>query len=75
MSNSKKIAWVSPDCVACGCCIKICPLGAISVPKGIQAEVNGNKCVGCGKCAQICPAQVITILTKEVPYVKTQAVV
>lgn len=50
------------ECVACGCCVKVCPLGAISVYKGLYAVVDENKCVGCGKCAQECPASVITVM-------------
>lgn len=49
------------DCVACGCCVKVCPLGAIQIFKGTAAQVNLEKCVGCGKCARECPASVITI--------------
>lgn len=52
-------------CVACGCCVKVCPLGAISVYRGQFAQVDTAKCVGCGKCARECPASVITI--QEVP--------
>lgn len=48
-------------CVACGCCAKVCPLGAITVCNGIQAVVDWKKCVGCGKCAKECPASVIEI--------------
>lgn len=55
-------AQVSQDeCVACGCCVKVCPLNAISIHKGIKAVVDINKCVGCGKCAKECPASVIEI--------------
>ena len=53
------------DCVACGCCVKVCPLGAIAVVKGIAAQVDGVRCVGCGKCARECPGTVIEI--REVP--------
>lgn len=49
------------QCVACGCCVKVCPLNAISIMKGIKAVVDKTKCVGCGKCAKECPASVITI--------------
>ncbi|MCI6812221.1 MAG: 4Fe-4S binding protein [Lachnospiraceae bacterium] len=49
------------DCVACGCCVKVCPVTAIQIAKGIYAQVNRDKCVGCGKCARECPATVITI--------------
>lgn len=49
------------SCVACGCCVKVCPLGAISVFRGVMANVDPKKCVGCGKCARECPASVIVI--------------
>ena len=47
-------------CVACGCCVKVCPTGAISIYHGIRAEIS-DKCVGCGKCAKECPASVIEL--------------
>lgn len=62
----KRKAKVSiPECVACGCCIKVCPKNAISIPKGIYAEINSELCVGCGKCAKECPASVITVEVSE----------
>lgn len=48
-------------CVACGCCVKVCPMGAVRVWRGIAARVDEDACVGCGKCAKVCPASVITI--------------
>lgn len=58
----KRKAYVDTNyCVACGVCQKACPFGAISVYKGIYAEVNLDKCVGCSKCAKECPASVIEI--------------
>ena len=62
VSRKKKNAFVAQEyCVACGCCVKVCPLGAIQIVKGIMAQVNMDKCVGCGKCAKECPASVIEI--------------
>lgn len=52
-------------CVACGVCMKNCPLNAISIPKGVHAEVDFNRCVGCGKCEKVCPASTITIKILE----------
>ena len=48
-------------CVACGCCVKVCPLGAISIYCGIKAVVDQDKSVGCGKSSKECPASVIEI--------------
>ncbi|NLB29452.1 MAG: 4Fe-4S binding protein [Clostridiales bacterium] len=49
------------DCVACGVCVKNCPLAALLVHKGLHAAVDAEKCVGCGKCARVCPAGAIEI--------------
>ena len=48
-------------CVACGCCVKVCPVQAIEIVRGITARVTLDRCVGCGKCAKECPASVITV--------------
>ena len=49
------------SCVACGCCVKVCPMGAVAVKRGLYAIVNEEKCVGCGRCAKECPASIITM--------------
>ena len=63
---AKRKAIVSTqECVACGCCIKVCPRSAISIPKGIYAMIDEELCVGCGKCAKECPASIITLEVTE----------
>ena len=54
------------ECVACGCCVKVCPMKAIEIVKGIMAQVNAEKCVGCGKCAAECPASVIAMVEVDI---------
>ena len=63
--HHRRTAKIGADCVACGCCIKVCPLQAIEIVRGVMAQVNGDKCVGCGKCAKECPASVIEIREVE----------
>ncbi len=58
---TKKAAVDQSLCVACGCCVKVCPMGAIQIEKGVCASVDLQRCVGCGKCARECPASVIEI--------------
>lgn len=65
MGKSKRVASVGKECVACGCCVKVCPRGAIQVHLGITARVDSEKCVGCGKCEKICPAAIITVSERE----------
>lgn len=71
----KRIAEISSECVACGFCMKICPMQAITVPQGIRAKIDESKCIGCGKCAKACPAEVIQIVERGASYVKAKKVV
>lgn len=59
-NNTKKKAKIyARDCVACGCCVKMCPRRAICIHHGIAAKINEDKCIGCGICVKECPASVI----------------
>ena len=58
------------QCVACGCCVRVCPRDAIRIYRGIYAQVDDGRCVGCGRCAAECPASVITL--REVAQNTTQ---
>lgn len=59
--KKRRAAVDQAHCVACGCCVKVCPLSAIQVWNGVSARVDTDKCVGCGKCVKECPASVITL--------------
>ena len=52
-------------CVACGCCLAACRLGAVSIFRGVFAVIDESKCVGCGACAKKCPASIITLKEGE----------
>lgn len=64
MAKRKAIISIQ-ECVACGCCMKVCPRNAITVPQGIHAVVDKELCVGCGKCAKECPASIISLEVTE----------
>lgn len=61
---TRKMASIGKECVACGCCVRVCPKEAIHIAGGIAACVDLEKCVGCGKCAKVCPAAVIDIVER-----------
>lgn len=65
MARNAKTALVEKGCVSCGCCASSCPIGAISIYKGLYAVVSTN-CVGCGRCETACPAGVIRMVPREV---------
>ena len=54
MTKRKAVVSIR-ECVACGCCIKVCPRNAISVPQGICARINEELCV------KECPASIISL--------------
>ena len=62
-------------CVACGCCLTACKLGAISIPHGVCAMIDEDKCVGCGRCLESCPVnmnivKVIKAVNEKLIYYK-----
>ncbi len=63
---SKRYALVDDYCVACGSCLKVCPMSAINIWKGIAAQIAPAVCVGCGKCVSECPAGAISLMQREV---------
>ncbi len=62
--KKRRAVIAQEDCVACGCCMRVCVLNAIEIVKGLFAKVDEDKCVGCGLCVKECPASIIEI--KEV---------
>ena len=58
----RKASIPQNECVACGCCVKVCPMGAITIHKGIYAQVDTDKCIGCKKCVLECPASIINVV-------------
>ena len=49
---------ISNDCVRCGSCSDVCPMGAIHMGDE-HFEIDENVCVECGACADTCPVGAI----------------
>ena len=60
-TRKRRKAFIDKACVACGCCLKVCPKQALEIWKGITAKVDLEKCVGCGICAASCPKKCLTL--------------
>ena len=40
MAKSPKVCRIGKECVACGCCVRICPKEAVEIVCGIAAHVD-----------------------------------
>ena len=61
---NKQILTNQEKCVGCGECMKVCPMGAISIKAG-KAETDQSLCNGCGKCVTACLLNLREVAGKE----------
>jgi ferredoxin len=55
---------ISKECIACGACVEVCPMGALSFELGQSSSrlpivVDPSICLKCGQCIAICPKDAI----------------
>ena len=48
---------ISDECLSCGACVEVCPVGAIS--EGDIYVIDTDTCIECGACVDICPTGAI----------------
>ena len=62
--SSLKPHVIEDNCTLCYCCLKVCPVSAISIKKK-SAFINKYICVGCGGCICACKFDAIFVNWKE----------
>ena len=46
-------------CVACGACVDVCPVDAITMDD--VAVIDADTCIDCGTCVDECPSDAIEL--------------
>jgi hypothetical protein len=58
--SSLKPSIIAKKCTACGCCIKVCPVSAITF-QDERAFIDQKLCLGCGECICACKFNAVYI--------------
>ena len=67
--HSNYYSEVDPElCEACGECIEICPMEALSIDAD-YSSVDLDRCIGCGVCVATCPNNAIELKIKDSKHV------
>ncbi len=66
--SSLKPSVAAQKCTACGCCIVVCPVNAVSYVSR-KAYIDQKICIGCGECICACKFDAIHINWSEDPHV------
>jgi NAD-dependent dihydropyrimidine dehydrogenase PreA subunit len=49
------------DCLHCGACVSVCPVGAHTYQHDWSIRLDTAACVQCGSCITACPASVLKL--------------
>ena len=59
------LLWIYPvmtdACVACGLCVRSCPVAALTIAKGKRPVLTRERCIQCCCCHEVCPAGAVVL--------------
>ena len=51
---------IGPECIGCGACVGVCPVGALSMNDEGKSTCDESACIDCGTCLSACPVDAIS---------------
>ena len=54
IKGAVKPQFIQENCMYCGACARICPVGALEVVRPELWKIDRDKCINCGRCVKVC---------------------
>ena len=64
VANPFVAQYASEECIACGACVDICPMAALTLDELDNINFEQDRCIGCGLCVGLCPTGSIRLVRK-----------
>ena len=58
MNRGENMYQITDECIGCGLCQSMCPVGAIAMGEE-HRQIDQSKCIQCGTCFEGCPVEAI----------------
>lgn len=66
LEKKTQIMFKKNNCVNCGACVPVCPVGIHQIDASGQHVVNRTiDCIGCGKCVDVCLYNALSVTGEE----------
>ena len=64
VANPFVVEYDPEVCIACGDCVDICPMGALTMDNSGVIHFEQHRCIGCGLCVSVCPSKAVKMVQK-----------